>query len=145
MDAHIADRLNTEIVGWLATVRPDGQPHNVPVWFGWYNGVVAVFSPPGAQKVRDLRANPRCTLSLETADGGNDVVIIEGSAQFPSDDDREMAPAVEAFVAKYRPLLPGSFDDWRQMFALPILIRAHRILAWSKPGGQLQFQTLTTF
>ena len=32
--------LEEEAVVWLSTVRPDGTPHIVPVWF-WWDGDVA--------------------------------------------------------------------------------------------------------
>ena len=30
-----ARRLREEIIGWLTTVTPDGQPQPIPVWFVW--------------------------------------------------------------------------------------------------------------
>jgi len=59
--AHAArlDRfLSEEPVVWLSTVRPDGAPHLVPIWFTWDGTSLLVFSKPGAQKVRNLSANP---------------------------------------------------------------------------------------
>jgi hypothetical protein len=32
-DRHIDVRLRSEPIIWLATTRPDGGPHNIPVWF----------------------------------------------------------------------------------------------------------------
>ena len=29
------ERLRNEEIAWLITVRPDGQPQSVPVWFLW--------------------------------------------------------------------------------------------------------------
>src|SRR5256885_2571611 len=34
-DAHIDARLRHEPIIWLSSVRPDGRPHLVPVWFLW--------------------------------------------------------------------------------------------------------------
>ena len=33
LDARVRRFLETEPVVWMATVRPDGRPHIVPVWF----------------------------------------------------------------------------------------------------------------
>ena len=30
---HVEDRLRSNLIAWLTTVRPDGQPDSVPVWF----------------------------------------------------------------------------------------------------------------
>ena len=45
--AHIAERLDTAWIAWLATTRRDGSPQAVPVWFGWCDPVAIVFTAPG--------------------------------------------------------------------------------------------------
>ena len=57
-DRHTAERLSAEPIIWLGTVRPDGRPHNVPVWFAWHDPMVLIFSMPGTAKVRDVRLSP---------------------------------------------------------------------------------------
>ena len=54
----IAAALEHEPVIWLSTVRPDGCPHVVPLWFVWDGRSIVVFSKPGAQKVSNVRADP---------------------------------------------------------------------------------------
>jgi PPOX class probable F420-dependent enzyme len=58
-DRHTAQRLSAEPIIWLGTVRPDGRPHNVPVWFAWHDPMVLIFSMPETAKVRDVRLSPR--------------------------------------------------------------------------------------
>ncbi len=79
-DAHIDHRLRAEPIIWLSTARPDGRPHLVPVWYLWDGRTILIFSEPGAQKVRNLRYSQQAVLALDTADEGEDVVIIEGEA-----------------------------------------------------------------
>ena len=31
-------RLETELMGWVTTVSPDGQPRSSPIWFLWRDG-----------------------------------------------------------------------------------------------------------
>ena len=69
-DRHTAQRLSAEPIIWLGTVRPDGRPHNVPVWFAWHDPMVLVFSMPKTAKVRDVRLSPAVSLALDSADGG---------------------------------------------------------------------------
>lgn len=77
---HILARLEHDEMIWLASVRPDGRPHLVPVGFLWEEqGTILVFSQPN-QKVRNLREHPTVTLALDGANDGHDVVIIEGEA-----------------------------------------------------------------
>ena len=79
-DAHIDERLRAEPIIWLATTRPDGRPHLVPVWFFWDGETITIYSQPNNRKMRNLQHNPHVSLALNTADEGDDVVIVEGKA-----------------------------------------------------------------
>lgn len=113
--AHVEERLRTEPIIWLATVRPDGRPHLVPVWFLWDGEAVLIFSRPNNQKIRNLRANPAVTLALEAANGGEDVAILEGRAQLVSFDD--IQAGVPAYVAKYESGMAELGMSWATMSA----------------------------
>src|SRR3712207_6674791 len=63
---------------WMATVRPDGRPHLVPVWFVVEDGRWYICTAPGSVKARNLGQNPRVALALED---GDHPVIVEGEAQ----------------------------------------------------------------
>jgi len=79
---------------WVATVRPGGRPHLVPVWFVVDGGKWYLCTAPGSVKARNLKANPRIALALE--DGSNPYVV-EGEARAV-----EPNPAVvRRFKAKY--------------------------------------------
>ena len=84
-----------------------------------------------------LRSNTACRLGLETADGGNDVVIIEGAAHLlERDDARPLADAV-GFIEKYSELMgDGGFEQWSATFSVPIRIDVARVLAWDKQTGE---------
>jgi PPOX class probable F420-dependent enzyme len=98
-DAHIDQRLRTELIIWLGTVRPDGRPHLVPVWYLWDGSTVLIFSQPHAQKVRNLRHSAQVVLALNTSEDGEDVVILEGTARLRP--DRTVDSTLPAFVTKY--------------------------------------------
>ena len=79
---------------WMATVRPNGRPHLVPVWFisegdRWY-----ICTAPGSVKARNLKSNPQIALSLED---GNQPFIVEGEALPVSPS----AAVIDRFKAKY--------------------------------------------
>ncbi len=70
-------RLESEHNIWLGSVRPDGRPHLVPVWFVWHAGKLYVCIEPDSVKGRNIRQDPRVVLALED---GSSPVICEGTA-----------------------------------------------------------------
>jgi PPOX class probable F420-dependent enzyme len=95
--ARIAPRLESERNIWIATVRADGRPHLVPVWFVWQEGKVWIATGEGSQKHANIKHEPCVSLALED---GTNAVVIEGRAagqNDPASRDR-LAPA---FVEKY--------------------------------------------
>jgi PPOX class probable F420-dependent enzyme len=101
--AHIDRRLRSEPIIWLSSVRPDGRPHLVPVWFLWDGAAILIFSKPAAQKVRNLRHSPQVMLALDSADEGEAVVLLEGRAELLGDDaPRSTLPA---YAEKYAALM----------------------------------------
>jgi len=89
-------RLRDESNIWLATTRPDGRPHLTPIWFVYVDDRFYVCTSGRAVKVRNVRANPKTSVSLES---GNQPVIVEGEARVLG---RPYPPSVAAeFVRKF--------------------------------------------
>ena len=98
--ARAEERLRNEEVAWLATVRPDGQPQSVPVWFLWDGERFLVYSRPGARKLRKIEVNPKINLNLNSNANGGDVVRAEGVAEVLA--DAPPAAEVGPYLEKYR-------------------------------------------
>ena len=79
-DAHIDQRLREDIVIWLSSVRPDGRPHSVIVWFLWDGESFLIFSRPKNQKVYNIQQNAHVILAVDNTHNGNDPITIEGKA-----------------------------------------------------------------
>jgi PPOX class probable F420-dependent enzyme len=95
-----ADRLlRTELIAWLATVAPGGQPQASPVWFLWDGETFLLYSRPASWKVRNIRHNPLVALHLRGTRDGSDIVTFEGRAELL---DGPPANRVRAYVEKYR-------------------------------------------
>lgn len=96
-DAHIDQRLREDPIIWLGSVRPDGRPHLVAVWFLWTGKDLLIFSKPHAQKIRNLRQNPHVMVALDNTNLGN--VTLEGEAELL--DDPLVSATLPEYVAKY--------------------------------------------
>lgn len=93
----VTNRLRTGGWFWLATVRPNGAPHVMPVLAALSGSVLYVASKETARKSRNLEAEPRCVLST---DRGDVHVIMEGRAGRVRDEGT-LQRASEAFRAIY--------------------------------------------
>lgn len=123
--AHAEQRLRHEKVGWITTVRRDGQPQSSPVWFLLVDEEIVVYSRPTTQKVRNVRANPKVAFHLRDLNDGDDIVSVEGLAEI--DESYPRAVAIPAYVEKYRSMIAAIGMDpesFAKAYSVPIRIRA---------------------
>ena len=142
-DRHTAERLTAEPVIWLGTVRPDGRPHNVPVWFAWHDPLVLIFSMPRTAKVRNARLSPAVSLALDSADGGRDVVVAEGRVTVVTGAGQHPHFLAAKFREKYAQALGAtSFEEWRATFSQPLLVHVQRITAWTPAATGVAYRVV---
>ena len=117
----------------LATVRPDGRPHVVPLWFQWDGETIAVFSKPQAVKVQNLLACRSAMVAVGEPDLGTSALLeVTGEV-------RDIASQREAsgFAGKYRDSLAGlgvTVDSFLGTYPMLIRLRPTRWLGWGRPG-----------
>ena len=96
---HVQERMAEARNYWVATVCPDGRPHATPVWGLWVDGAVYFGVASGTRKARNLAQNHNVAVHLES---GDDVVILEGTAEVVTDPDPGLVERLFASsVAKY--------------------------------------------
>jgi PPOX class probable F420-dependent enzyme len=130
-NAHVEQRLREEPIIWLTTVRPDGRPHTVPVWFLWDGETFLIFRQPGNLKIRNLQRNPHVALALDETKQGGDVVTVEGEAELLSEPSRNLT--VPAFGEKYASMMKAMGADPERMveeYSQPIRIKPTKFLSW---------------
>lgn len=54
--------VNERRLGMLSTLRGDGSPFTIPIWFGWTGAYVEMFAAAGSPKMRRIEADGRATL-----------------------------------------------------------------------------------
>lgn len=69
---------------WIASTRPDGNPHVAPVWGLWFEGTFAFGTEANSRKARNFAHNPQIVVHLES---GDDTVILEGVVEKVTDAD----------------------------------------------------------
>jgi PPOX class probable F420-dependent enzyme len=129
--ARATERLRSEQIAWLTTVRADGQAQSSPVWFLWDGRTFLLYSQPGAQKVRNLAANPKVALHLGDDGAGGDIVTVEGTAALEPGSPR--ADRVEGYLAKYRSAIEAlgyEAGPFARTYSSAIRVRPTRVRAW---------------
>jgi general stress protein 26 len=84
---------------WIATTRPDGSPHVMPVWGIWVDSVFYFSTGRESRKAKNLRSNPRCTICTEKS---REAVILEGTAREITDSAR-IKKLGAPYYKKYKP------------------------------------------
>jgi PPOX class probable F420-dependent enzyme len=131
VDAATTERLAGELVVWLTTVRTDGQPQSVPVWFIWEDGSFLIFSQRDKPKLRNIAGNPKVSLHLRGTETGGDVVVVEGTAHHPA--DAPQADQIEPYVEKYREQIDGlgwTPESFGRDYSEPIRVTPTTIRTW---------------
>jgi PPOX class probable F420-dependent enzyme len=117
------------LVASLASVRSDGRPHVVPLWFAWDGTAFSMYSKPHAVKVQNLRRNPHAMIAigepgcLEIA-----TALVEVHAELD-----EGVGLLTAFADKYAELMARlglGRDAFASVYSQPIRLTPIRWLAW---------------
>jgi PPOX class probable F420-dependent enzyme len=125
--ARSLERLETELMGWVTTVNPDGQPQSSAIWFLWQRGEVLIYSHKRAARNGNVEANPLVSFNLNTDPDGEEVVTMEGEARI--DLSQPAASANAAFQAKHRQMVEryGWTPEWHaETYPIPIVITPTR-------------------
>src|SRR5919108_2985356 len=73
---------------WLATVRPDGRPHIVPLLGLWLNGRFYFLTGEKTRRGKNLARDGRCSLAVDSQTIPALDLVFEGEATKLVDDDR---------------------------------------------------------
>ena len=123
------ERLRDASNYWLATITTDGRPHSRPVDGVWVEGALCFGGSPATRWVRNLQDNPAVCVHLPS---GDDVVILDGSAELVTDPDHPLAALSSvANKAKYPQYYPG---DEPPPFRPFWMLRPTQVYAWALDG-----------
>ena len=70
----------TPRTSWLATTRPNGRPHLMPVIAFWIDGALHIVAGERTRKARDLLADGRCVIGMSSTTLPSIDLVVEGRA-----------------------------------------------------------------
>jgi general stress protein 26 len=100
------ERLSEGHNYWVATTRPDGRSHAMPVWGIWLDNRFYFSTGAQSRKAKNIAENPQCVVGTER---GTDAVVVEGEAELVIEEGARKRFA-EIYSKKYNWDMTG-FDE----------------------------------
>lgn len=131
IDAFLAQPL----IARIATVRRDGRPHIAPIWFVWDGETLCMETSPRFLKVKNLKHNPHCAISIDITEGGLrfKAVVLEGEAELLEDDQEFARQTAARIYTKYLGAEGILAPTPQRMINSPhviIRLKPQRIISW---------------
>lgn len=122
-------RLRDNLVAWFTSVRQDGQPVSVPIWFLLReDDTFLLYSQPGKPKLRNIADNPKVSLTMDGTDIGRNIVRVEGIAQVAPDEAAgNLQPAYLAKYAERIAVLFGTPERFARIYSVAMIIKPTRL------------------
>lgn len=124
----------------VATTRPDGSPHVVPLWFVWRNEAIYVSCRRASTTWRNAEHDRRVALSFHTGRRWDELAgaVIAGRADPLPADHPALRGVLSAWFEKYRGLLAGgAFRRYAEAVETPGVLRVRplRVASWDHARG----------
>src|SRR5690242_6221801 len=124
--------------GILTTLRRDGMPIALPVWFVAEDRTIAMRTPAATKKIARVRNDPRASILVESGERWVDLraVHLTGHVEFVSDEPsaiRRVEEAIDAKYADFRPPSAGLPAATQQRYSKSVYLRfvpEGKMLTW---------------
>jgi len=144
--------LQQPIIAVLSTVRRDGQPYQIPVWFLWREDVFWLTGTYTRVWCKHLFRDPRTSLCIETADPIARYAAVDCTATPVEPSDSDIWPISRLLAEKYVGARGGDVEAFlanmrtepRLLFRLePRHWRAIDLTVYRGSRGDLAYQART--
>lgn len=125
----------------MCTLNADGSIHAVAMWYGLFDGMLAVHTKAKSQKARNVGRDPRMTCLVEAGERYDELRGVElvGRAEILTDPDRLWDVGVSVWDRYVAPFDEGARPALEQMLRkrVAIVLHAERTVSWDhrKLGG----------
>jgi PPOX class probable F420-dependent enzyme len=118
----------------MCTLFADGSVHAIGMWYGFLDGALAFESKAKAQKVLNLRRDPRITVLVETGESYEQLrgVSLIGTGEIIEDRDRLWDVAVSLFSRYYQPYTEEMRAFVEALMSKRVAVKVHpkRVVSW---------------
>ncbi|MEX2033390.1 MAG: pyridoxamine 5'-phosphate oxidase family protein [Candidatus Colwellbacteria bacterium] len=105
LNKHERDKLLNETeIAYIATTRPDGRPHVMPIWFIYHEGKIYFETDATTTKFKNIQHNNKVMIVF----GGKSTYIVEGSVQWCKENELSF-PIRKMYWEKYGEAMDDSY------------------------------------
>ncbi len=133
-ESEIDAYLSVHRAATMATIGPDGLIHQVAMYFAWLDGAVHLLSKAKAQKIVNLRRDPRCSIHVESGARYDELAGVNLAGRAELTDDEATLWRIGIALDERR---HGPWDEARRPIVEQILrnrigvrLRPERIVSW---------------
>lgn len=126
--------LSVHRAATMATIGPDGLIHQVAMYFAWFDGAVHLLSKAKAQKIVNLRRDPRCSIHVESGLRYEELAGVNVAGRAELLEDEAMLWRIGIALDERR---HGPWEEARRPMVAEILrnrigvrLRPERIVSW---------------
>jgi PPOX class probable F420-dependent enzyme len=123
--------------GIFTTLRSDGSPVALPVWFVTVDRTICIGTPAGTKKIKRIRRDPRASFLVEQGEKWAELqaVHVTGRVDIVLDEDMVMRVkrALDEKYQRFRTPSSAMPDDTRDHYVRRTILQLHpegRILSW---------------
>ena len=117
----------------IATVRADGSPHVVPVWYRWDGERILVWTTDRRAWVKNVIRDRRVSVSVQEAAPPYAAVLLHGRAAARTGPDEEITAEIRRITQRYIP--PAEVDayvaGWPRLRTI-VAVHPQSLTGWSR-------------
>jgi PPOX class probable F420-dependent enzyme len=131
------DAVESAHTGILTTLRRDGMPIALPVWFVVDDRSIAIMTPAGTKKIARIRHDPRASFLVESGEQYTELRGVHLTGRVQVVEDAAAISRIDAAVndkyAAFRPSVASLPAGTQAYYAKQVFLRFvadDRILTW---------------
>ena len=133
-DAEVDEFLQGRHSMTMSTIAGDGSIHSVAMWYGFLEGAVGIESKAKAQKIVNLRRDPRMTMLVEDGETYETLrgVSLVGRGEIVEDADRMWELGVSVFSRYTAPYTEEAKPYVEMMLNKRVVVKmlVDKVISW---------------
>jgi PPOX class probable F420-dependent enzyme len=127
------DRTEPALLGVVGTLRGDGSPNVVPVWYRYDGAAVYIWSDDGRGWVRNLRRDPRVAFSVQELEPPYAAVLMRGRAEIRTSNDQDVTDEIRRITSRYieGPEVESYIAGWVRLRTI-VTIHPEKVISWTR-------------